>query len=293
MKLKDLKPHFLADTKMYGNVDAEIGTLKAMHLAKSNDITYILAARITNINDLINHPTSTIITDFDCSQYTMHLVQANKNIIQTSQPRLQMAKFSHLFDYDKQDLKNSKEENHNPTEYFYHPTAYVHSDTTIGDGTKIYANVSIYAGVKIGKNCTIHSGSTIGADGFGYEQDQNGTWFKIAHLGGVVIGDNVEIGANTCIDRGTLGDTIIDDGTKIDNLVHIAHNVHVKKNAMIIANAMVAGSAVIGEGAWIAPSSSIREGRKIGDRALIGLGSVVVKDVAPGITVMGVPAKEK
>ena len=108
-----------------------------------------------------------------------------------------------------------------------------------------------------------------------------------------MIGDNVEIGANTCIDRGTLGDTVIEDGAKIDNLCHIAHNVHLKKNSVIIALSMIAGSCVVEEGAWVAPCSAVREGRTVGKNSLVGLGSVVVKDVPEDTVVMGVPAKVK
>lgn len=285
MKLEKLKINFLPDTLLFGSQEQKILKMKAFRSSiDSSDITYILASRIQGIEDIINHPASTFITDYlPSSEDICLLLNQKKSLIYNKAARLQMAKLSSLFEYEKQSLNN-----------LISSTAYIHSeDVEIGEGTKIYSNVSIYKGVKIGKNCTVHAGTVIGADGFGYEQDVDGAWFKIAHLGGVIIGDNVEIGANSCIDRGTLGDTIIESGVKIDNLVHIAHNVLIKKNAMIIANSMIAGSVVIGEGAWIAPSSSIREGKKIGTKALVGLGSVVVKDVESEKIVMGNPAKER
>lgn len=288
-KIINLKHLFLSDTIFFGSDQSSVSELSAFSSCSKQDaMTYILKSRIPGIESMVNHIATTFITDFLPSEEDqLALFQASKNIIHNSNARLQMAKLSIAFDYKKQTSFRKF------SNTLIHNTAHVEDFDAIGDGTIIYANVTIYKGVKIGKNCIIHSGTVIGSDGFGYEQDKDGGWFKIAHLGSVVIGDNVEIGANTCIDRGTLSDTIIEDGVKIDNLVHIAHNVHVKKKAVIIANAMIAGSVVIGESAWIAPSSSIREGKKIGNNALVGLGSVVVKDVLPNTIVMGVPAKEK
>jgi len=107
----------------------------------------------------------------------------------------------------------------------------------------------------------------------------------------VLIEDNVEIGANTCIDRGSLGDTKICEGTCIDNLVHIAHNVYVGKHAVVIANAMVGGGTRIGDFAWVAPSACIRDRITIGDKSFVGLASLVTKDVSNGETVLGSPAR--
>lgn len=281
MKLEDLKPYFLEDVEIFGYSDFNIDSLKAMHLAKAGDMTYILASRAPTLEELYKNPARVIITDLRVTDGEFLNSQEKKCLIVTSNPRLQMAKLSHLFDYKK--ISN-----------IAIPYTYIDKNSKIGENTDVAPGVIIYAGVTIGKNCIIHAGTVIGADGFGYEQDpKTGEWFKIAHLGGVIIGDNVEIGANTCIDRGTLGDTIIEDGVKIDNLVHIAHNVHMKKNSVVIAQSMIAGSCIIEKGAWIAPCSAIREGRTIGKNALVGLGSVVVKNVEDDQTVMGVPAKVK
>jgi len=172
------------------------------------------------------------------------------------------------------------------------PGASVGPDCVIGDGSAIHGGVQILHGTKIGKNVTIYPGTVIGSDGFGYERDADGVLVKFPHLGGVRIEDDVEIGANTCVDRGTLGDTWIKTGAKVDNFVHVAHNVVVGRHAVVIAHAMVGGSTVIGDYAWIAPSAVLRDQLKIGERALVGLGAVVVKDVPDGETVMGAPARE-
>ena len=173
------------------------------------------------------------------------------------------------------------------------PLSTIGKDVIIKKGTLIHAGVHIYDKVIIGENVVIHSGTVIGADGFGYEKNSLGEMEKIPHIGGIIIEDNVEIGANTCIDRGTLDDTIIRKGAKIDNLVHIAHNVDIGENCVVIANSMVAGSVKIGKGSWIAPSVNILNKKNIGSNAVIGIGSLVLKNVKDDTTVYGFPAVEK
>lgn len=168
---------------------------------------------------------------------------------------------------------------------------YIGEDVIIGNGTRIGNNVSIYHKVSIGNGCMIHSGTVIGADGFGYFFEDDGSIGKVDHFGGVEIGSNVEIGANTCIDRGTLDDTVIGDGSKIDNLVHIAHNTWMGKNVCVVAGAVICGSAEIGDGAYIAPGGIVKNQLKVGTRSLIGLGAVVTKPVPDEYVVTGVPAK--
>jgi UDP-3-O-[3-hydroxymyristoyl] glucosamine N-acyltransferase len=139
--------------------------------------------------------------------------------------------------------------------------------------------------VQIGKNCSL------GNDGFQYMKGPEGDLIKFPHFGNIIIEDDVEIANNVCVDRGALSNTIIRRGVKIDNLVHIAHNVEIGENTMIIALAMVAGSVKIGKNCWISPSSCIREQLTIGDNVLIGMGSVVIKDVDSNSVMIGNPAK--
>jgi UDP-3-O-[3-hydroxymyristoyl] glucosamine N-acyltransferase len=178
-----------------------------------------------------------------------------------------------------------------------HPGSYIGPFTyvgisIIGEGTVIHGHCHIYDKVHIGNNVTVHAGTVIGSEGFGYERNDEGKLERFPHIGGVVIEDNVDIGANTCIDRGTLGDTIIRKGAKIDNLVHIAHNIVVGRDAAVIANAMVGGSVNIGDKAWLAPSATVMDRISIGRNALIGLGAVVLHDVPDNAIVVGNPAKE-
>ena len=178
------------------------------------------------------------------------------------------------------------------------PTAYVGYNCTIdgkvkiGANTVIENNVSILNKTIIGNNCLIHSGVVIGSDGFGFAFGDDGLPVKVEHFGGVVIGNNVEVGANTCVDRGTIDNTIICDDVKIDNLVHIAHNVVIQKGAVVVAGAIVCGSAELGDNSYVAPGGIVKNQLKIGDNAFVGLGAVVTKTVDKYSVVAGVPAKE-
>ena len=177
-----------------------------------------------------------------------------------------------------------------------HPTAsigrgaVIEDDVTIGEGTTIGPNAVILAGTRIGRRCDIQSGAVIGDAGFGFERDADKRPLRMVHLGGVRIGDHVEIGANTCIARGALGDTVIEDHVKVNNLVHIAHNCRIGAGTMIGACADLCGSLDIGRNCWIAPNCSIRQKLVIGEDAIVGMGAVVVRDVEAGITVYGNPA---
>ncbi len=169
--------------------------------------------------------------------------------------------------------------------------SYIGNDVVIGNNVVIKYNVSIEGKVKIGDNTIIHSGVRIGTDGFGLFQDEDGRNVKVPHYGGVVIGNDVEIGANTCIDKGTLDDTIIGDNVKIDNLCHIAHNCVIRDKSVIVALAMLGGSTKLEAGSYVAPGAMIKNQLKIGANSLVGMGSVVIKDVENNKVVAGVPAR--
>jgi len=146
--------------------------------------------------------------------------------------------------------------------------------------------------ITMGKSVSLYQGVVLGSDGFGYERDEEGKLFKFPHYGGIVIGNNVDIGANTCIDRGSLEDTEIGDGTKIDNLVHVGHNAKIGKHCLLTALSLIGGSAQIGDYSTIWSAAVIKDHVKIGHHATIGAGAVVINDVEPFSTVVGVPAKD-
>ncbi len=165
-------------------------------------------------------------------------------------------------------------------------------DIVIDDNTVIYNNVSIINRVKIGRNCIIHSGTVIGHDDFSYTEDENHVKTMIRHYGGVVIEDDVFIGANSVINRATIDDTLIGKGTKIDAFCHISHNSVIGANSSLISGSRLYGSVTTGENVYIA-SATVKNQLHIGDNALIGMGSIVLDNVNENSTVVGVPAKEK
>lgn len=163
---------------------------------------------------------------------------------------------------------------------------------TIGDDSELNPQVTCYAGTTVGRRALLHSGVRLGGDGFGFLPGRDGAQHrKIPHVGRCVIGDDVEIGTNTCVDRGSVDDTVIDDGTKIDNLVHIAHNVHVGKRCLIMALAGIAGSSHIEDDVIIAGQVGIADHVTIGRGARVLVQGGVIGDVPPGATFWGTPAR--
>lgn len=173
------------------------------------------------------------------------------------------------------------------------PFVQVDADATIGAHTRVDSHTRIHSGVKIGAHCRIGTHVSIGGPGFGFEIKDDGEPIRIAHVGGVTVGDRVEIGSHTSIAQGTLRPTTIADDVKIANAVFIAHNVRIGRAAFVIAGATICGSVDIGAGAWISPESTVINQATVGDRALVGLGAVVVGDVPPDRKVAGVPARDR
>ena len=168
--------------------------------------------------------------------------------------------------------------------------SYIGHNVIIGENTIIGHNVVIEDNTIIGNNCDIKSGAIIGGKGFGYSK-LDSYYYAVPHYGKVRIGNNVDIGSNTCVDRGTIDDTIIEDGVKIDNLCHIAHNAVIGKNSCIVAGSIIAGSVKLGAGTYVAIGASIVNQAVIGEGALIGMAAVVTKDVEPEMVCAHSPAK--
>ena len=170
-----------------------------------------------------------------------------------------------------------------------YPHVVIGDGVTIGANCVLYANVTIYQGCKLGNNVTIHAGAVIGADGFGFAPNAEG-YDKIPQIGIVVIEDDVEIGANTCVDRSTMGQTIIHKGVKLDNLIQVAHNCEIGENTVMSAQVGMAGSTKIGKWCMVAGQAGFAGHIHIGDQTLVGAQAGLMKDTKPGDKVMGSPA---
>jgi len=169
------------------------------------------------------------------------------------------------------------------------PFAFVGAGSVIGEGTVLFPGVVIYPGTRVGKRCRIHSGAVIGADGFGYVE-RDGKRVKIPQVGRVVIGDDVEIGANTCIDRATFGETVVGEGTKIDNLVQIGHNCRIGRHCAFAGQVGISGSVVVGDRVLMGGQAGIADHAVIGSDVKVAAKAGVFGKVADGEVIVGAPA---
>ena len=173
-----------------------------------------------------------------------------------------------------------------------YPNVTILDECTIGNQTTIWSGTVIRERCHIGSHCIIHPNATIGADGFGFRPDPERGLVKIPQIGNVIIGNGVEIGANSCVDRGKFSSTIVGDGCKIDNLVQIGHNSKLGKFCIMAGKSGLAGSVTLGNGVIIGGSASIKDHTVIGDGAIVGAGSGVTSDIPAGKTMLGYPAVE-
>lgn len=241
-------------------------------------------------------PAKVVLTD-DSVAYDDIMRQKQKVLLHVKKPRLAMIKVAYQFFLEKQKPG-------------IHPSAVIDEEAVIdstahigagcvigkaiiGADTVLLPNVVVYDDVVIGDRCLIQAGAVIGTDGLGCSRDAEGRLTKFPHLGGVVIGNDVEIGANSQIARGALSDTVIKDGCKMNGLCFIAHNCVLEENVWITGDTMLCGSCHVGKNATIFSDVIIRDQRAIGDKAIIGMGSVVTKDIPSGETWLGNPAHKR
>ena len=173
-----------------------------------------------------------------------------------------------------------------------YPHTYVGKNASVGEGSLIYSGVNIYHDCQIGNHVTLHSGVVIGADGFGFAPTPEG-YNKIPQIGNVIIEDNVEIGANTCVDRATMGSTIVHKGVKLDNLIQIAHNDEIGANTVMAAQAGVAGSAKVGEWCVIAGQVGITGHLTVGNHVILGPQSGIISSIKDNSRLIGSPPMEE
>jgi UDP-3-O-[3-hydroxymyristoyl] glucosamine N-acyltransferase len=171
-----------------------------------------------------------------------------------------------------------------------YPNVYIGDNVTIGKGTILYAGVKIYANCLVGEGCILHAGVVIGADGFGFEPDAQGVNRKIPQIGNVIIEDDVEIGANTTIDRAMMGSTIVRKNAKIDNLVQVAHNVEVGESTFLCAQVGIAGSTKVGKHCILAGQVGVAGHIEIADNCIFGAQSGIANSIKKPGMYMGYPA---
>jgi len=285
----------MTDAEIIGKLDTNFSRPASLWEATPDSITFCVREKVPKPLDIIRSSQASVIIidrDLDLKGETFN----DKALIRVDNPRESIIKIlNHCFSAETP-CKCIDPTASVHKDAIIHPSVHIGPNCAIGkatirENTIIHANVVINDQVQIGKNVIVLPGCVIGFTGFGYYKDGSSKLVNFPHYGGVIIGDDVEIGANTCIDRGTLGNTVIKNGAKIDNLCHIAHNVTIGENSMVIALAMVGGSTKTGDGSWIAPGAVLRDGISIGRNSLVGLGAVVVKDVPDNTTVIGNPAK--
>jgi len=306
----------IVNGELLGSTTDTITSPEQVERANASQITFIGSVKFKKFWNSTN-ASAVIVND------TIELeLRDNKAIIKVKNADLAMAKLLENFTTDSPAFIEEID-----ASATIHPTAkiganckigansYIGKNVELGDDVTIYPNVTIFDDTKIGNSTIIWSGSvirertiigshtilhanvSIGADGFGYRPSDDGRGLvKIVHIGNVVIGNHVEIGANSCIDRAKFSSTIIGDGCKIDNLVQIAHNCILGRSCIMAGNSGLAGSVTLGDGVIIGGSASIKDHVTLGDGVIVGAGSGVISNVKAGETVLGYPAcnaKEK
>jgi UDP-3-O-[3-hydroxymyristoyl] glucosamine N-acyltransferase len=281
---------------VFGNIEnVYVNNLRPSEKVDKDTLDWINVTNCNKQSTAEKTSAKTIITD-PSVLYSEIMKQQGKVLIHVSDPKLSIAMAGNAFFSDK------------PVSEI-HPTAIIHPEakigvnvhlgpniyigkSEIGDRTILLGNNYVDDNVKIGSDVFIQAGVVIGNEGHNFIRDKNNHCIKFPHIGGVIVEDNVEIGGNTFISRGVLSDTIIKKGTKIAQLVYIGANVRIGVHCAIRPNVMISGSAVIGDYVILAPSSTIREHRIVADKAFIGMGAVVTKNVPVGETWIGNPANK-
>ena len=291
-----------------GNRDVDINTLSKIEEGKKGSLTFLANPKYTEFIYSTDASATIVSNDFEPTE------KITTTLIKVKDPYSSFTTILELFNDDKSKRSGISDKSDIDKSSTISKSSYVGSFTTIGknsivgdncfidnqvfigDNVKIGNNCKIYPGTKIlndtiiGNSCIIHSSCSIGSDGFGFAPNDDGTYKKIPQTGNVVIGNNVEIGSNSTIDRATIGSTIIKDGVKLDNQIQIAHNVEIGKNTAIAAQSGIAGSTKIGKNCMIGGQVGIIGHLKIGDNVKIQAQAGVTSDVESNARITGTPA---
>lgn len=293
--LADIRPVLASTDKIIGNPDGCFDHAAPTEKVSKYSLDWISILNKDPLKYIENSLAEVLICPINIeSDLSKDLLQ-KKSIILSPNPNLLFSRVA-----NKLFVAHPKPEIHSSA--VVHPEAEIGEDVSIGaysvignvkigNGTVIAAHVYIEDGVEIGDNVFIKAGAKLGQAGFGFVKNETGEFEKFPQLGKLIIGAKVEIGSNTTIDKGSLSDTTIGEGTKISGQAVVAHNVRIGKNCFIGAGAFIAGSASIEDNCWIAPSVSIREHIVVGASAVLGMGSIALKDVPAGQVWLGAPAR--
>ena len=270
------------------NIESTCIHPKALNNQDTNSICWIkkrsLPANLTMI-------CSILITGVD-----FHEEIPNKTVIKVKNPKYAFVEIVRKYFTEPSQPSISKtatisKETDTGTNIFIDENVIIKGHCIIGNNVIIHPNVTIFGPIKIGNNIEIQTGCVLGAEGFGYAKNHQKEYIKFPHTGGIIVEDNVEIAAYTCIDKGVLNNTIIHKNTKIDKFCHIAHGSRIGENCMIAGGSNIGGSVSIGKDTWLSPKSNILNGISIGENVTVGSGSTVIKNIKSNVTVFGSPAK--
>jgi len=296
IKIHDLLASIGDTYEVLGERDRYVSTASPIGAAESESITFCNKKAAEGLQSVQNSRAGAIIC-YDDLPFTDNDFK-DKTLILVSNPRLAFLRILRQYFVEGERQRGIYPRAVVDEAAKIHPSVYIGPNSyigrcEIGENTVIDGNVYIYPGVVIGRNVLIHAGAVIGAEGQGYERNERGELEKFPQIGRVIIEDDVEIGSNASIMRGSMGDTVIGQGTKIGHLCTIGHRVVIGKHCLIVVHSMLGGSCRIGDYAEVWLGACIRNGVKIGKNAVVGMGAVVTKDVGDGKVVFGVPAKEQ
>ena len=267
-----------------GSLDSVITSFQDSKICNKHSVCYI---KDHKFSDSLSNNAGAVIT----TEEIAGKINNTKNFIIVDDPYLAYAEASNIF-YQNYAKENEDQETIFGKNVSIGTNTVINSNCVIGDNVIIHDNVSIYSCTKIGNNSIIHSGAVIGSDGFGYAPSKEG-WHKIQHLGGVEIGNQVEIGAKSTVDRGALGNTVLEDGVKIDNHVHVAHNSYIGENTAIAGQSGMAGSVKIGKNCQIAGQVGIVGHIEIADNVIVMAKTLVTKSLKEAGVYSGVMPIQK
>lgn len=293
--LDDVRPHLGDGARVFGRDDVTFANVRPLDAADGESLVWISPKKEANAADLLRATPAPVVVA-PAKATVPDEVLARACVILAPSPKLVFSRIvAALFAPP-------------PARGGVHPTATVHPEaeidptatigphchvgrSRIGAGAVLDGHVHVYDGVTVGARCWIAANAVLGVDGFGYTQDEDGEWVHFPHLGGVVLGDDVRVGAHACVVRGTLGDTVVDAGTKLDNYVTVGHNARVGKRVLVASHAIVGGSAVVGDDVWVSPHVTILNGLRVGKGAVLGAGACVVADVPEGGKLVARPGR--